>query len=179
MVVEDPTVDLIANGMMKPTYSKALHKEVYSHNYASGSNYELKDLGVSVRYDKKNNEILFDLSNGLTVVDNTIFKQLGYTLPIPLFAMFKNNNIAYNPNNSGLSDRRWPLTTEYINGLIGNSNQWYQIQVSPDETAQQNKECIGFKLVLWSHNTTKNYPEVGSIFKGSKVIRIPFKITGI
>lgn len=164
---------------MLPTYSKTLYKEVYSHSYANGSNYELKDLGVSVRYDKKNNEILFDLSNGLTVVDNTIFKQLSYTLPIPLFAMFKDDNIVYNPNNSGSSDHRWPPTTDDINGLVSNANQWYQVQVSPNESAQQNKKCIAFGLVLWKHNTTKNYVETGSVFKGTKVIRIPFKITGI
>lgn len=147
--------------------------------YANNSNYELKDLGISIRYDKKNSEILFDLSNGLTVVDNTIFKQLGYKLPIPLFVMLNDSNITYNPNHDGSSDNYWPVTIENASGLVINAGQGYQIMVSPNETAQANKKCTRFDLIWYKYNTTKNYPEVGSIFKGSKVIRIPFKITGI
>lgn len=178
--VEDPTVDLIANGMMKPIYSKALWNQVLpGGGYANNSNYELKDLGIQIRYDKKNSEILFDLSNGLTVVDNTIFKQLGYKLPIPLFVMLNDSNITYNPNHVGSSDNYWPSTIENANGLVINAGQGYQIMVSPNETAQANKKCTRFNLIWYKYNTTKNYPEVGSIFKGSKVIRIPFKITGI
>lgn len=178
--VLDATVDLIANSMMKPIYSKALWNKVLpGGGYANNSNYELKDLGISIRYDKKNSEILFDLSNGLTVVDNTIFKQLGYKLPIPLFVMLNNSNITYNPNHVGSSDNYWPATIENANGLVINIGQGYQIMVSPNETAQANKKCTRFNLVWYKYNTTKNYPEVGSIFKGSKVIRIPFKITGI
>lgn len=178
--VEDPTVDLIANGMMKPIYSKALWNQVLpGGGYANNSNYELKDLGIQIRYDKKNSEILFDLSNGLTVVDNTIFKQIGYKLPIPLFVMLNDSNITYNPNHVGSSDNYWPSTIENANGLVINAGQGYQIMVSPNETAQANKKCTRFDLIWYKYNTTKNYPEVGSIFKGSKVIRIPFKITGI
>lgn len=178
--VEDPTVDLIVNGMMKPIYSKALWNKVLpGGGYANNSNYELKDLGISIRYDKKNSEILFDLSNGLTVVDNTIFKQLGYKLAIPLFIMLNDSNITYNPNHVGSSDNYWPSTIENANGLVINAGQGYQIMVSPNETAQANKKCTRFDLIWYKYNTTKNYPEVGSIFKGSKVIRIPFKITGI
>lgn len=140
---------------------------------------ELKDLGIQIRYDKKNSEILFDLSNGLTVVDNTIFKQLGYKLPIPLFVMLNDSNITYNPNHDGSSDNYWPQTIENANGLVINAGQGYQIMVSPNETTQANKKCTRFDLIWYKYNTTKNYPEVGSIFKGSKVIRIPFKITGI
>lgn len=178
--VEDPTVDLIANGMMRPIYSKALWNQVLpGGGYANNSNYELKDLGIQIRYDKKNSEILFDLSNGLTVVDNTIFKQLGYKLAIPLFVMLNDSNITYNPNHDGSSDNYWPPTIENANGLVINAGQGYQIMVSPNETAQANKKCTRFDLIWYKYNTTKNYPEVGSIFKGSKVIRIPFKITGI
>ena len=179
-VVCDPTVDLIANGMMKPVYSKALHaKYLPGGGYANNSNYELKDLGISVRYDKENSEILFDLSNGLTVIDNTIFKQLGYKLPIPLFIMLNDSNITYNPNHVGSSDNYWPSTIENADGLVINSSQGYQIEVDPNVTAQANKKGTKFTLTWYKYNTTKNYPEVGSTFKGTKVIRIPFKITGI
>lgn len=179
-VVEDPTVDIIANGMMIPIYSKALWNKVLpGGGYANNSNYELKDLGISIRYDKKNSEILFDLSNGLTVVDNTIFKQLGYKLAIPLFVMLNDSNITYNPNHGGSSDNHWPATIENASGLVINAGQGYQIMVSPNGTTQANKKCTRFNLIWYKYNTTKKYPEVGSIFKGSKVIRIPFKITGI
>lgn len=166
--------------MMKPIYSKALWNQVLpGGGYVNNSNYELKDLGIQIRYDKKNSEILFDLSNGLTVVDNTIFKQLGYKLSIPLFVMLNDSNITYNPNHNGSSDNHWPPTIENANGLVINAGQGYQIMVSPNETTQANKKCTRFDLIWYKYNTTKNYPEVGSIFKGSKVIRIPFKITGI
>lgn len=179
-IIEDPTVDLIANGMMMPIYSKTLWKQVLpGGGYANNSNYELKDLGIQIRYDKKNSEILFDLSNGLTVVDNTIFKQLGYKLPIPLFVMLNDSNITYNPNHVGSSDNYWPPTIENANDLVINAGQGYQIMVSPNEITSANKKCTRFDLIWYKYNTTKNYPEVGSIFKGSKVIRIPFKITGI
>jgi hypothetical protein len=165
---------------MKPIYSKALWNQVLpGGGYANNSNYELKDLGIQIRYDKKNSEILFDLSNGLTVVDNTIFKQLGYKLPIPLFVMLNDSNITYNPNHYGSSDNYWPPTIENANGLVINAGQGYQIMVSLNETTQANKKCTRFDLIWYKYNTTKNYPEVGSIFKGSKVIRIPFKIIGI
>lgn len=96
--------------------------------------------------------------------------------------MIESEDIKYNPGNAGTYDKRWPSTTENMNGLVYNAGQGYQIHVSTGLTESKgpnSKKYTQFGLVWYKYNTTKNYPEVGSIFKGSKVIRIPFKITGI
>lgn len=181
-VVEDPTVDLIANGMMLPIYSQTIYTKSIGHPHSHGDNYELKDLGISVRYDKQNNNILFDLSTGFMVVDNTLFKQIGYNLEIPLFKMIESEDIKYNPGNAGTYDKRWPPTTENMNGLVYNAGQGYQIHVSTGLTESKgpnSKKYTQFELVWNKNNTTKNYVETGSVFKGTNIIRIPFKITGI
>ena len=180
--VEDPTVDLIANGMMLPIYSQTIYTKSIGHPHSRGDNYELKDLGISVRYDKQNNNILFDLSTGFMVVDNTLFKQIGYNLEIPLFKMIESEDIKYNPGNAGTHDKRWPPTTENMNGLVYNAGQGYQIHVSTGLTESKgpnSKKYTQFELVWNKNNTTKNYVETGSVFKGTNIIRIPFKITGI
>lgn len=181
-VVEDQTVDLIANGMMLPIYSQTIYTKSIGHPHSRGDNYELKDLGISVRYDKQNNNILFDLSTGFMVVDNTLFKQIGYNLEIPLFKMIESEDIKYNPGNAGTYDKRWPPTTENMNGLVYNAGQGYQIHVSTGLTESKgpnSKKYTQFELVWNKNNTTKNYVETGSVFKGTNIIRIPFKITGI
>lgn len=175
-------MDLIANGMMLPIYSQTIYTKSIGNPHSRGDNYELKDLGISVRYDKQNNNILFDLSTGFMVVDNTLFKQIGYDLEIPLFKMIESEDIKYNPGNAGTYDKRWPPTTENMNGLVYNAGQGYQIHVSTGLTESKgpnSKKYTQFELVWNKNNTTKNYVETGSVFKGTKVIRIPFKITGI
>lgn len=180
-VVEDEAVDLIANGMMMPIYSKNLYITNVGHTYSRGDNYELNLGNTTVKFNKRTNEILFDLLKGIAVVDNTIMKALGGTLDIPLFVMRITPNRKYNPDQVGSTDKCWPPTSEVPSGLIVNANKYYQIRVSTEKYYEGNKEfsCYFFYLHLWANNTTKDYVENGSTFKGTKAIGIPFKITGI
>lgn len=96
--------------------------------------------------------------------------------------MIESEDIKYNPGNSGTHDKRWPPTTENMNGLVYNAGQGYQIHVSTGLTelkGPNSKKYTQFELVWNKNNTTKNYVETGSVFKGTNIIRIPFKITGI
>lgn len=159
-----------------------MHKANLNNSYASGHSYDLDLDNATVKFNKQTNEILFDLSKGVKVIDNTIMKTLGGTLNIPLFAMDKTPNTNYNPSGSGSSDNCWPPTISGgSSGLIVNADKYYQIYVLDSRYYKNNNEVPAyfFYLHLWTYNTIKNYVDNGSTFKGTKVINIPFKITGI